>query len=151
MAGQAVMGRQHVYVHAHVYVIINLTNNKKKTKAIPATVPSSASVPKVTKVGSKIHQVGVQSPLSWASKHIKISIGRNLKEHLGPSWSQEAPRPLQRAPRENWARWFWRFLQGSLALRPTQNLKKNNHFYNICIDRLYHCFGSNLAPKTCAK
>ena len=75
-------------------------------RAIPATGPTSASqdpvpLPKPTKLGPKIHQIGVQNPSSWGPKTIKISLGRGLGEVLGPSWPQEGPRPLPRGSREN--------------------------------------------------
>ena len=74
--------------------------------AIPATVPTNASqdpvpLPKPTKLGPKIHQIGVQNPSSWGPKTIKIDLGRGLGEVLGPSWPQEGPRPLPRGSREN--------------------------------------------------
>ena len=50
---------------------------------------------KSTKLGPKIHQVGLQNPPSWAPKSRKISLGRTLEGswgHPGPSWP---PRPAQ--------------------------------------------------------
>ena len=35
------------------------------------------------KLGSKIHQLGVQNPSSWGPKTKKISLGRGLGEDLG--------------------------------------------------------------------
>ena len=76
----------------YVYIYIN------PLKKIPK---GSKIHPKSAKLGAKIHQIGVQNPSTWGPKTIKIGLGRGLGEDLGPSWPQEAPRPLQRAPRQN--------------------------------------------------
>ena len=95
-----------ICIYVYMFICIYVCMYPVALRAIPATVPTNASqdpvpLPKPTKLGPKIHQIGVQNPSSWGPKTIKINLGRGLGEDLGPSWPQEAPRPLQRAPRQN--------------------------------------------------
>ena len=57
---------------------------------------------KATKLGPKIHQVGLQNPPSWAPKSRKISLGRTLEGswgHLGP---KSRPRPKYTSKTNFW-------------------------------------------------
>ena len=72
-------------------------------------------IPKSTKMGTKIHQVGPKikkNPLSWVLKSTKLDSKINKNQswegswgHLGPKrhprGTQEGPRPLPRGSRQN--------------------------------------------------
>ena len=98
---------------------------------------------KILKLGSKIHQVGVQNRLKSKPKSsLEGSWG-----HLGPKRPQEAPREKKRVRKgrafappaaPSWA-------PKSIKIGPKSD-QKYNHFFDGFEDRFLQRFGANLAP-----
>ena len=95
--------RKHLDIYSHIYIFINInylskwqsqTATRLGRKGTSMSVDYLPSwVPKSTKLGFKIHQVGSQNPPRWVTKSRKISLGRGLEGSWGHLSPKTRPRP----------------------------------------------------------